>query len=57
MSIIYAGGSTVTYILNDHLTCQGEVTVVLMEQNPDIFTENTVIYTGINVGIGLMYTL
>jgi hypothetical protein len=55
--IRYAGGSTVTYVLNDHLTWQGEVIAILMEQDPDIFTENAVKYTGINLGIGLTYIL
>jgi hypothetical protein len=55
--IRYAGGSTITYVLNDHVACQGEVTAVLMEQDPDIFTENAAKYTGINLGIGLTYTL
>ncbi len=55
--IRYAGGSGLNYRLNSRLSWNAAFEVFTMKQDLDMFIEEDVTYQGVNLGVGMTYTL
>jgi hypothetical protein len=55
--IRYAGSSGFNYQLNSDLSWNAALEFFTMNQDGDVFVEEDVSYRGVNLGVGMTYTL